>query len=180
MSLRNPFDFSVQPYEQLIYVFRQMGLRDDAREVAIAKQKAIQKQRKGLSRFWSWILGVTIDYGYRPQKVVLLFILPILLLGILVFYWAFSAGLMEPTNNQQASQSGQMASSVTSLKFDSIGYSVDVFLPIVDLHQEDAWKPNLATVPGIIVQYYMYFQILAGWFFTTLAVAAVTGLVRSD
>jgi hypothetical protein len=50
----------------------------------------------------------------------------------------------------------------------------------VNLHQEDAWRPSLATLPGIFVQYYFYFQILAGWFFTTLAVAALTGLVRSD
>jgi hypothetical protein len=60
-------------------VFRQMGLQDDAREIAIAKQRAIHKHRQGASRLWSWVLGATIDYGYRPQKVIIRFIFPILL-----------------------------------------------------------------------------------------------------
>jgi hypothetical protein len=67
-----------------------------------------------------------------------------------------------------------------NLIFDPVAYSLDVFLPIVDLHQESAWMPNAAIKNGIYFQYYMYFHILAGWLFTTLAVAAVTGLVRSD
>jgi hypothetical protein len=104
-----------------------MGLRDDAREIAIAKQRAIQEQRQGLSRLWSWILGVTIDYGYRPHKVILGFILPILLLGFLVFAWAFSAGLMQPVSSNQASPSAQTASSTADLRFDPVGYSLDVF-----------------------------------------------------
>jgi len=45
LSLRNPEDLSVQPYEQLSSVYRHMGLPDEAREVAIAKQRAIHKHR---------------------------------------------------------------------------------------------------------------------------------------
>ena len=100
--------------------------------------------------------------------MALRFILPILALGILVFAWASSAGLMQPTGDPPA------------ILFDPLAYSVDVFLPIVDLHQESAWEPNTASVSGLAVQYYLYFHILAGWFFTTLLVAAVTGLVRRE
>jgi hypothetical protein len=170
----------VQPYEQLIRVFRQMGLQEEAREVSIARQKALQKERRGLSRFWSWILGATIDYGYRPQKVMLRFILPILVLGMLVFGWAHSKRLIVPTSSPPETQAGGTVSSAPSPWFDPVAYSVDVFLPIVDLHQEEAWEPDPASVNGIAVQYYLYFHILAGWFFTTLAVAAVTGLVRNE
>jgi hypothetical protein len=168
LSLRNPSDSSVQPYEQLIRVFRQTGLQDDARQIAIARQQALHRKRKGFSRFGSWLLGATIDYGYRPQKVMLRYILPILALGILVFTWASSAGLMLPATDPPAPV------------FDPLAYSVDVFLPIVDLHQEDAWEPNTASASGLAVQYYLYFHILSGWLFTTLAVAAVTGLVRRE
>jgi hypothetical protein len=173
LKLQNPGNLNVQPYEQLIRVFRQMGLNDDARDVAIAKQRLIRKRLRGISRLWSWILDFTISYGYRPEKVFLLFILPIILLGALVFTLAFQAGVVEPTASQQ-----QLSSKNPT--FDPLGYSLDVFLPIVDLHQESAWEPNPDIKYGIFYQYYMYFHILAGWFFTTLAVAAVTGLVRSD
>lgn len=172
LRLRDPNDLSVQPYEQLIHVFRQMGLRDDARQIAIAKQQAIQARLTGLSKLWSWVLGATIDYGYRPEKVVLRFILPIIVLGILVFSWAHSAGLVAPAGSPDAA--------LSTPYFEPVGYSLDVFLPIVDLHQESAWEPNLAMPGGRLIQYYLYLHILAGWFFTTLAVAGVTGLVRSD
>jgi len=168
LNLRNPENLNVQPYEQLISVFRQMGLRDDARHVAIARQKAIRKQLKGISRLWSWILDVTISYGYRPEKVILLFIIPIILLGSFVFKGADIVGAIEP------------AGSLKNMLFNPVAYSLDVFLPIVDLHQESAWTLNASVKGGIYFQYYMVFHILAGWFFTTLAVAAVTGLVRSD
>jgi hypothetical protein len=173
LDLRNPDNLNVQPYEQLIRIFKQMGLREDARDVAIAKQKVIRKKLSGIPRLWSSILDVTISYGYQPEKVIVLFILPIIMLGSIVFAGAFRAGVMEPTANLEE-LSGK------SLIFDPVGYSLDVFLPIVDLHQESAWEPNADIKYGIIFQYYMYFHILAGWFFTTLAVAAVTGLVRSD
>jgi hypothetical protein len=172
LKLQNPDKLSVQPYEQLISVFRQMGLRDDARDVAIAKQRLIRKRLKGVSKLWGWILDFTISYGYRPERVILLFILPMILLGALVFTLAFRAGVMEPTASQQLPSK--------YLVLQSVGYSLDVFLPIVDLHQESAWQPNADIKYGIIFQFYMCIHILAGWFFTTLAVAAVTGLVRSD
>jgi len=173
LDLQNPDNRNVQPYEQLIRVYGQMGLREDARNVAIAKQKFIRKRLSGISRLWSWILDITISYGYKPEKVILLFIVPIILFGSLVFAGAFRVGVMEPTSNR-----GQQPG--TRLIFDPVGYSLDVFLPIVDLHQERAWDPNPYIKCGILFQYYLYLHIMAGWFFTTLAVAAVTGLVRRD
>ena len=100
LNLRNADDFNVQPYEQLTHVFLQMGLREDARNISIAKQKAIHKNKKGLSRLWSWILDKTISYGYRPEKVITRFILPIILLGVIVFTLAFQKGVMESTATQ--------------------------------------------------------------------------------
>jgi hypothetical protein len=173
LNLRNPDDFNVQPYEQLIHVFQQMGLREDARNIAIARQRVIQQHQRGISRFWSWILDITIAHGYKPEKVIGLFIVPIILFGAILFTLAFQAGVMESTATPQHSPG-------KSQVFDPVGYSLDVFLPIVDLHQESAWEPNAGKEYGLLVQYYMYFHILAGWFFTTLAVAALTGLVRSD
>jgi hypothetical protein len=68
-------------------------------------------------------------------------------------------------------------------------YSLDTFLPIVNLHQEENWHPNDSAtcvigekqLPcGFILRGYLWLQIMMGWLLTTLGVAAVTGLVRKD
>jgi hypothetical protein len=69
---------------------------------------------------------------------------------------------------------------ITNLTFNPFAYSLDVFLPIVDLNQESVWSPITTKEYGDYVQYFIYIQILTGWIFTTLAVAAVTGLVRRE
>jgi hypothetical protein len=176
LGLQDQSVLTVQPYEQLAAVFRQMGLRDDARAVAVAKQRHIRTHLRGWSRVGSWIQDATIGYGYYPWRV-LFFILPLLLMGALIFGWGFAHGLMVPTidNPQFALFTAQAQAPSAHLAWDAFAYSLDVFLPIVDLHQESAWAPDAAWV-----QYYQYFHILMGWVLTTLGVAGFTGLVRND
>jgi sRNA-binding regulator protein Hfq len=181
LGLQDPGRLTVQPYEQLAAVFRQMGLRDDARAVAVAKQRHIRAHLRGWSKVGSWIQDATIGYGYYPWKV-LFFILPLLVLGTLVFGWGFAHGLMAPTidHPQFALFTAQAQAPSARLAWDAFAYSLDVFLPIVDLHQESAWAPDAVLPGGTAVLYYLVFHILMGWVLTTLGVAGFTGLVRSD
>ena len=74
-------------------------------------------------------------------------------------------------------------------------YSLDTFLPIVDLHQEGRWLPNrgggdlvTAFCPdryvgitwGELLYMWFWLEILLGWLLTTLALAGLTGLIRRD
>jgi hypothetical protein len=71
-------------------------------------------------------------------------------------------------------------------------YSLDVFLPFVNLHQEHYWWPDAdasgrcrvlrATVNcrGSFVLYYLWAQIIAGWILSAIFVAGVTGLIKGD
>src|SRR5215472_10187342 len=71
-------------------------------------------------------------------------------------------------------------------------YSLDVFLPFVNLHQEHYWWPNAAasgelTIAGVRLQmrgsfvlYYIWAQIIAGWLLSAIFIAGVTGLLRND
>ena len=76
-------------------------------------------------------------------------------------------------------------------KFQPFIYSLDTFLPVVDLGQKGYWTPNAnsgfeAKFPlidskftwGSALRAYLWVHILLGWFFTTLWVAGLTGLVR--
>jgi hypothetical protein len=64
--------------------------------------------------------------------------------------------------------------------FQPLLYSADVLLPIVNLQQKDYWAPNSAGPRGHWARLYLPFHILAGWFFTTLFVVGVTGLIRRE
>jgi hypothetical protein len=61
--------YSPQPYEQLAAVYRREGREQDAREVAIARQRARRRTLSGPGslpgRLWSLLLDVVTGYGYR-------------------------------------------------------------------------------------------------------------------
>jgi hypothetical protein len=98
--------------------------------------------------------------------------------------------LMVKTNTSWASD----LSKSNYPKFQSFLYSIDPFLPIVNLGQKDYWAPNanigsLAKFPlspsfafkftwGSALRLYLILHIILGWIFTTLWVAGFTGLVR--
>jgi hypothetical protein len=54
-------------------------------------------------------------------------------------------------------------------------YSVDAFLPIVDLGQASARSP-IGLVPNIA----LWLEVCLGWLLTTLGIVGVTGRVRKD
>lgn len=76
--------------------------------------------------------------------------------------------------------------------FSPIAFSLDLLLPLVDLHQENDWAPLIETpkanpvyeffsffISGKrFVRFVMWCEILAGWGFSLLFVAVVSGLAR--
>ena len=100
-----------------------MGHERDAREVAIAKQEVLRKsgQLDNFSRAWKWLLGETIGHGYKPWSV-LWYMATIIITGWLVFAWADTKDLMVQVKEGPAVFIGRI-------------YSLDMFLPIIDLHQ---------------------------------------------
>jgi hypothetical protein len=71
-------------------------------------------------------------------------------------------------------------------------YSLDVFVPFVNLHQEHYWWPDDAATGeyrifgwkfgahGSLLRRYLWLQIIAGWLLSAIFIAGVTGLIRSD
>ena len=185
--------FKPQPYQQLAEVLRRSGREADAKKVLIARERARRKHggltRKG--RVWSVILDVMIGHGYKPYKIIpwgAVFVL----LGWALFYHGHEAGRMVPVDegayaSAEYRQTGKPPAGYPA--FNAFVYSLDTFLPIVDLHQETYWEPSSGSYctgwsqndhydPWL--RFYLWFQILAGWFVTTLGVAGFTGLVRKD
>ena len=163
-----PDGFSLQPHRQLADTLRKSGYEDNAREVLIDMHKA-RREQGGFSKFgwiWSWILQGTIGFGYRSHRTFLWALLFVILGAVL-----FNAGY----------RSGHLVAAKPDTKpqFSAIGYSLDSFLPIINLHQEDLWVPA-GVDGGRWVQYYYWIHICLGWALITLGVAGFTGLVRKE
>jgi len=184
--------FREDSYEQLILVFRQIGKLRDARRVAIAMRVAERKSGQlGLfGRMWNWVLWISIGYGYRVQLVLLWGGL-LLAAGALVSHQAYKKGLMLPTS-EAANQSVQFTRSCIAPPgypiFSSVGYSLDVLVPFLDLGQEANWAPSTSQVCGPqrelrfaeFLRPASWVYRALGWGLATLFVVGFTALVRRE
>lgn len=162
IKLQHNEEYVPQPYEQLAKVLKEMGHEKDAREILIAKQEdpALLKSMSRLPRLWHFILGATIGYGYKPGKA-LWWIMGFLIVGSFVF------------NNCAEDKKFIKITSGESSAFNPVTYSIDTFVPLVDLHQAKFRLPS-----GELYRLYLWIHISAGWLLTTLLIAGITGLVR--
>jgi len=163
--------FSVQPYEQVIKVLRQLGRDREARFVT--RHKLDDLRRRGNLSWAAWLanlfLSLTIGQGYQVWR-------------LLVF-----AGLVIGIGTYEFSDVGPSAALISTKatkeycpKFDPLLYSADAFLPIVDLHQKTYWLPNPTFANYDHVMRYLRIHIFLGWLLTSLAVAGLAGIVKKD
>lgn len=184
---------NLQPYEQLAAVLQAAGHDSESRKVLIAKEDARYKYggMGRVSRVWGRVLKVTLGYGYTPRRA-LIWILGVVLLGWLVFWAGHANSLFSPISDglykDAAFQNGASLPSGYQT-FNPFVYSLDAFLPIIDLHQEAVWLPNPSRPCvvaggehpcGAYLRIYLWAHIIVGWALSTLAVAGFTGLVRKD
>jgi hypothetical protein len=186
-----------EPYRQLAQVLRRDGREEGAVEVEIARENARTRYGGLRTATWLWLeaLRVTIGYGYRPLRA-LWWILGFVLLGALLFRWGYRAGLITPTEEgAYHAFIGSGAPPRHYPPFSSLVYSLENFLPVVDLHQGTYWRPNPhhqpskrrrsskwadKTLSARLLRGYLWIHILAGWTITPLLFAGLAGLLRND
>jgi len=184
--------FYPQPYEQLASMLRKNGREDDAKEVLIEKNRdpALYSQMSFFQLWWHRIKGWVIGYGYRPGRAFF-WVFGFIALGWGVFWIGFCADVMTPTKTNLYASSSKGPRSVLSESTkafigESLMYSIDSFVPIVNFHVASNWLPDKnrkgekfkIPVNGGCIRVYMWIHIAAGWFFTTFLVVGLTGLIR--
>jgi hypothetical protein len=159
--------YSPQKYEQLAGAYRRTGQEQEARAVAIAKQRARRQVLSRPGRLWSRLLGVTVGYGYQPWRA-LWWLAGFVTVGAVLFANAY------PSATTATTPAGQLP------VFQPVVYALDVLLPVVDLRQEEFWIPDAAQPWGWLFLGWFWLSIGAGWILTSVVAAAVTGLLRTD
>jgi hypothetical protein len=193
--------YITQPYTQLAAVYRAIGQDEQASTVLVARAERIGELAPAFSAqgLWYRYLGRLIGYGYEPFRAIKIGLV-IIALGAVIFAIGGHRNLMAETKlaERVLSQEGEAGVvSPTYPRFNAIVYSLDVFLPFVDLNQVCYWIPGekpgkprksrnclmhlgpySLKVSGLL-HCYLWFQTLAGWTLCTLLAAAVTGIVQS-
>ena len=171
-----------QPYEQLARVLESAGDYAGSRHVKIEMEDRslsggpindLRWYWRVPAKLWSLILKLTIGYGYAPWRA-LFWAVGIVLLGAYFFGKGMECGVIAPAHDKAESH----------FPFSAFWYSLDAFLPVVNLRQHDHWVPTThhAIVWGIrydeFLRRYLWIHILLGWTITTLFVAGVTGVLK--
>jgi hypothetical protein len=178
--------FHAPLYSELAATYRRAGLDEQATDVLIAEEDARYKTYDPAGRLWGAFLKTTIAYGHQPLRAIVWSLL-VVLVGWTIVAIAKRAGVMRPTYPENAPPLESRYQLLHPLL-----YSLDVFLPFVNLHQEHYWWPDAAAsgdctifkqrlgVRGSLVEYYLWLQIIAGWLLSAIFIAGVTGLIRND
>ena len=189
-------EFLPQPYEHLAKILRASGDDAGATKVLIAKNKDRRRLAKLTrhNRFWLLLLDIFIAYGYRPFRAAG-FGLFLLFFGCLVFGAAGRSEVMTPVResayvNDDTEKGCHISPDYPA--FSAVLYSLDVFIPLVDLHQRSYWQPNANKngwfslsekrgfpVKGSFVRAWLIIETLAGWVVVTLLIFSVTRIVRT-
>ncbi len=193
--------YVTQPYTQLASVYRSIGQDEQANRVLVARAERIGELAPAFSArgVWYRYIGRLIGYGYEPFRAVKIGAV-IILVGTLVFAFGAHRQLMAETKLAEhvfTKENDEQVVSPTYPRFNPLVYSLDVFLPFVDLQQICYWLPGERRVGrgvsrnclmhvgpwslkwSATLRMYFWFQTLAGWTLTTLLAAAVTGIVQS-
>src|SRR5262249_53475832 len=91
-------------------------------------------------------------------------------IGGIVFFKAHRAGIMTPPKVENNVPSNSREHTHIYPCFSPFVYSLDTFLPIVELHQKKYWLPDATKQNGRIYRWYLWFHIFVGYFLTTLMV----------
>lgn len=163
LTLIDQSSFNEGVYATLEEYFRREGQPGHADDAFIAQK---WRERRDVLRWytfdywWNWALYLLVAYGRRPEQAIawnMLFIG----VGFCVF--------RRPENMEV--QKAEYASET----YSPFWYSLGLFLPFVNLHAAEVWRPKNECTRARI---YMRIHILLGWVLVPIGLLSLTGLMK--
>ena len=160
----NKATYSPQSYRMLENVYQRSGYPAIADETFAEKNRRERKENYNWYSphfWWSCFLDIFFLYGRSPGRAMFWSAI-IIVVGLFLF---FDESGMERFDNQ----------STGSSFYNPFWYSLDLFLPMVDLKMAKHWRPNSKR---IFAKHYSRIQIILGWMFIPIALLSLTGLIK--
>lgn len=162
----NTPSYSPDAYQQLVSVARAQGREKSARTLAIASERD-RRRRGGLDvvgRVGSWLLDVTVSYGYRSSRALAL-------LGVVAALgWPVYRAAWHDRVIRHDERAITRCTEDTPC-FSELVFSIDTVVPVLDLRQTDSWF--ISGEKATPYELFHYGQIGVGWVLTTAVVAGV-------
>ncbi|MEO0603228.1 MAG: hypothetical protein AAF211_17445, partial [Myxococcota bacterium] len=201
--------FKPAPWVQLVSRLRAQGYQEDARQIAIARERRHRQSASVRSRMrWqSRLLDWFALYGYNPWRTVGWIVAFVLLFAGV---WTGAERACEKADCSDETvfvrtKRGEFADDLGVLdatypEFNALAYSFDLFVPIVDFGHREFWRPNTRYRPLVVVRVpkqvakdqtvdltvgeLLYVltvvEMLLGLLLTSLAVTGFTGIIASE
>jgi len=169
-TAQDPTIFSRDPYLQLEKYYENIG--DDSRGRRVYYQGRSEFREKARTQNkWSlmrsildWFWKVLTGYGIKIWPLLAISSV-FLVIGTLVFY-------VPQDTLTKANGPASIIPWEEGLLYRFL-YSLDLFLPIVNLRVDEQWVPN-----GLLLQEYATIHTLVGWLIVPLLLAALAGIMR--
>jgi hypothetical protein len=106
----------------------------------------------------------------------------LLLTSTKIFSGAYQNGMYSQYNTEYPTIDNVMAHSNNDPcpKFQAIAYTLDTFLPIVDLQQKAYWRPKSNTECTNYLWIYLRFHIVSGWILIFMFTAFLAGVMQKE
>ena len=175
--------YSAHPYESLAKALKAEADEDAALRILIQKEDdvGLAQNLPLWKRFWRGLLRYTVGHGYRPEWALGL-IAGFIVLGTIFFGLGYRNGVVVPASTDILVQEDyQKCRKIPDdyPAFNAFIYSIDAFIPFLDLILEHYWIPNANTGwCGCLLRIYLWIYIIVGWFLSTIFLTAVTGIIR--
>jgi hypothetical protein len=188
-------EYDPRPWAQVATVLRSSGNESGAEDLLIAQRRCERRRRIGAqSRFWRRVLDVladvTVGYGYRPARVLLIMLTLIAAVSIVLLPKGGHASMraVDP-DGVVYSPSGIVAAADDPTSTGSCGqgkvrcfnpllYAVDTVIPIVDLKQRTTWYPARDAGGGWL-EWLLSAGTILGWVTSTVFALSFTRLGRT-
>jgi hypothetical protein len=173
VKAQDPSRFSRDPYQQLEKYYTGIGDDAEANDIYLEGRRALRENAYQQNTSTKWtprqmindeILRLLTGYGVKIGRLFVIALI-FLALGTLVFYL--------PDNALQAASGSAEALPWQEGPLYRAAYSLDLFLPVVNLHVDENWEPN-----GPWLQAYAIAHATVGWLIVPLLLAALAGIIR--
>jgi len=151
--------YSADIFGRLAEYYRQLGYPRQANMFFRAQKKREREEvLSGPAWVWSFFLEKFVGYGRSPERAIM-WSIAIVGFGCLMF----RPNRMEPQKPEYASR-----------KYNAFWYSVDVYLPVIKLHDAEVWRPKEEYV---LTHVWRRIHTVLGWALIPIAIAAWTGML---